>query len=121
MGYADDLVLLAPSRTAMELMLTASEEFGGRNNLLFSTDPDPEKSKTKCVFMCGRKKLGKPVPLSLYGIELPWVRTATHLWNELCEDGTMNRLVSSPGSGGQGAVLLCSYHGDTKGSESLLL
>ena len=46
MGYADDLVLLAPTRTAMELMLKACEEFGKRNNLQFSTDPDPAKSKT---------------------------------------------------------------------------
>ena len=90
MGYADDLVLLAPSRTAMQLMLQACEEFGTSNNLLFSTDPDPVKSKTKCVFMCGRKKLEKPMPLCLYGRELPWVRAATHLGNELCEDGSMD-------------------------------
>ena len=90
LGYADDLVLLAPSRTAMQLMLKACEEFGTRNNLLFSTDPDPVKSKTKSVFLCGKKKLEKPLPLRLYGIELPWVKTATHLGNELCEDGTMD-------------------------------
>ena len=40
--------------------------------------------------MCGKKKLQKPMSLSLYGVELPWVRTATHLGNELCEDGTMD-------------------------------
>ena len=90
LGYADDLVLLAPSRTAMQLMLKACEEFGTRNNLLFSTDPDPVKSKTKSVFLCGKKKVEKPLPLRLYGTELPWVKTATHLGNELCEDGTMD-------------------------------
>ena len=90
MGYADDLVLLAPSRTAMQMMLQGCEDFGTRNNLLFSTDPDARKSKTKCVFMCGKKKLVKPAPLSLYGRELPFVRNATHLGNELCEDGTMD-------------------------------
>jgi hypothetical protein len=90
MGYADDLVLLAPTRTAMQMMLKECEDFGTRNNLLFSTDPDAKKSKTKCVFMCGKKKLVKPVPLSLYGRELPFVRTATHLGNELCEDGSMD-------------------------------
>ena len=89
-GYADDLVLLAPSRTAMQMMLQVCEEFGARNNLLFSTDTDPDKSKTKCVFMCGKKKTVKPLPLYLYGRELPWVKTATHLGVELCEDGTMN-------------------------------
>ena len=90
MGYADDLVMLAPSRTAMQLMLTACEEFGAENNLIFSTDPDPNKSKTKCVFLCGKKKVEKPLPLRLYGNDLPWVKTATHLGNELCEDGTMD-------------------------------
>ena len=69
LGYADDLVLLAPSRIAMQLMLDACEEFGAKNNLLFSTDPDPVKSKTKCVFMCGKKKQVKPLPLKLYGVE----------------------------------------------------
>ena len=89
MGYADDLVLLIHSRTAMQMMLQACEEFGTRNNLLFSTNPDPDKSKTKCVLMFGKKKLVKPLPLSLYGRDLPWVKTATHLGNELCEDGSM--------------------------------
>ena len=90
MGYADDLVLLAPTRTAMEMMLKACEDFGKRNNLLFSTDPDASKSKTKCVFMSGRKKREKPAPLMLYGRELPFVKSATHLGNELSEDGTMD-------------------------------
>ena len=87
--YADDLVLLAPSRTALQLMLNVCQDFGSKNNLLFSTDPDPIKSKTKCVFFCGKKKKEKPLPLKLYDVELPWVKSATHLGNELCEDGTM--------------------------------
>ena len=92
MGYADDLVLLAPSRTAMQLMLQACEDFGTNNNLMFSTDPDPAKSKTKSVFMCGKKKLGKPVALKLYGRDLPWVKTATHLGNEYGKMDIDNRL-----------------------------
>ena len=48
-GYCDDLALLAPSRPAMQLMLEACERFGIKNNLIFSTDLDPVKSKTKCV------------------------------------------------------------------------
>ena len=90
MGYADDIVLLAPCRTAMEMMLTACEEFGCENNLLFSTDPDPSKSKSKCLFMSWKKKQPKPAPLSLYGKELPWVKTATHLGNQLSDDGSMD-------------------------------
>jgi hypothetical protein len=57
---------------------------------MFSTDPDPRKSKTKCIFFCGTKKtLRKPAPLTLCGRELPWVASATHLGHELHESGSM--------------------------------
>ena len=39
-GYADDIVLLAPCRSAMAQLVKICEDFGNRNNLL---------SKTKCV------------------------------------------------------------------------
>lgn len=90
MGYADDLVLLAPTRTAMQMMLQTCEDFGTKNNLVFSTDTDPNKSKTKCIFMTGRKRLNKPAPLHLYGRDLPFVSHANHLGNEISEDGTMD-------------------------------
>ena len=89
-GYADDLVLLAPSRTAMQLMLDVCQDYAQENNLVFSTDINPRKSKSKCLFMSSSKKSDKPLPLKLYGVDLPWVKTATHLGNELCEDGSMD-------------------------------
>ena len=88
-GYADDLCLLAPSRSAMEVMLRMCEEFAMDNNLEFSTDPDPDKSKSKCIFMQGHKRLPKPVNVKLYGVDLPWVKTAMHLGHELSEEGNM--------------------------------
>ena len=90
-GYCDDLALLAPSRPAMQLMLEACERFGIKNNLIFSTDPDPVKSKTKCVFFSGKRRLDRPAPLTLYGRELPWVSSAAHLGHLLSEEGTMDR------------------------------
>jgi hypothetical protein len=42
-GFCDDLALFAPSRPAMQLMLEACERFGLKNNLIFSTDPDPNQ------------------------------------------------------------------------------
>ena len=67
-GFCDDILLLSPTRDAMEVMLATCERFAARNNLKFLTDPDPSKSKTKCIFVTGkRKKLAKPVPLTLYG------------------------------------------------------
>ena len=85
-GYADDLLLLAPSRSAMETMLRICEDYAEENNLEFSTDPDPVKSKSKCIFMQGKMRHPKPVNLKLYGVDLPWVRTATHLGHELSEE-----------------------------------
>ena len=90
-GFCDDILLLAPTRDAMEVMLATCERFAARNNLQFSTDPDPSKSKTKCIYVIGkRKNLAKPAPLTLYGKELPWVASATHLGHDLHETGTMD-------------------------------
>ena len=88
--YADDILLMAPTRGAMQMMLDKCEVYADKHNIMFSTDPNPNKSKTKCIFVCGTKKnLAKPAPLSLCGREFPWVTTATHLGHELHETGSM--------------------------------
>ena len=91
-GYADDIILLAPCRSAMSQMIKICEEFGVRNNLKFSTDPNPAKSKTKCLYMCGPKVRQPvyPAPLQLYDRDLPWVTHATHLGHELHQDCNMD-------------------------------
>ena len=89
-GYADDLLLMAPSRSAMVTMLKICEDYAGQNNLEFSTDPNPDKSKSKCIFMCGHLRRAKPANLQLYGVDLPWVSTATHLGNELSWECSMD-------------------------------
>ena len=89
--YADDVLLLAPTRGAMQMMLDTCEKYAADHNILFSTDPNPIKSKTKCIFVCGAKtRLSRPAPLTLCGRDLPWVSTATHLGHELHESGTMD-------------------------------
>jgi hypothetical protein len=89
-GFADDLILVAPCRSAMAQMLEKCESFAKKNNLTFSTDPDPSKSKTKCMYICGKTREPMyPAPLQLYGVDLPWVVHATHLGHELHQDGTM--------------------------------
>ena len=91
-AYADDLVLVAPTRHAMQLMLGVCEEYAAKNNILFSTNENPKLSKTKCIFMSGRaKNLAKPVPLTLCGRDLPWVESANHLGHTLHESGTMDQ------------------------------
>ena len=71
-------------------MLEVCENYANKYNICFSTDPNPKKSKSKCIFMIGDKRhLTRPAPLLLEGRELPWVETATHLGHELHESGNM--------------------------------
>ena len=64
--YADDVLLIAPTRNAMQRMLLELESFATESNITFSTDINPNKSKSKCIFVCGSKhNLEKPVPLTL--------------------------------------------------------
>ena len=89
-GFADDLILVAPCRSAMAQMLEKCESYANDNNLTFSTDPNPAKYKTKCMFICGKTRQPVyPASLQLYGVDLPWVVHATHLGHELHQDGSM--------------------------------
>ena len=78
--YADDIFLLCPSRPALQAMVKECEDFAKVNNLTFSTDVDPCKSKTKCIIF-NRKSIDteKVVKIQLDGKELPWVNTLKHL------------------------------------------
>ena len=90
-AWADDFLLTAPTHTAMQLMLDVASTFVSEVGLEFSTDPIPAKSKSKAVFIVGRRKdLKKPAPLLLSGQALPYVAHATHLGHEFNEDGTMD-------------------------------
>ena len=90
-GYADDLLLLAPSRHAAQLMLQTCETFTTANNIQFSTHEDPSRSKSKALYVVGPRggALCRPQPLLLCGRPLPWVERAEHLGHALHQDGTM--------------------------------
>ena len=91
-AYADDLLCLAPNRTVLQQMVTVCEEYGSTHNMVFSTDPVPAKSKTKCMLICGKNKVAKyPDPVVLDGQCLPWVETALHLGHTLHQNGTMHQ------------------------------
>ena len=42
-GYADDIILLAPCRDAAQKMLSTCDMFAAKHNIMFSTDPNPVK------------------------------------------------------------------------------
>ena len=61
-------------------------------NLVLSTDPAPVKSKTKCLFFCGRTtNVQYPAPVKLGDKELPWVQKAEHLGHILHQTVSMDK------------------------------
>ena len=78
-GYSDDNWILAPSRSALQEMLSTCEEYAMQHNLKFSTDPNPTKCKTKCIAFL--KKPRDLAPVMLCGNPLPWVESGKHLGN----------------------------------------
>ena len=82
-GYADDVTLLAPTREGLQRMLKICEEFSESHSMVFSTDPVPSKSKTKCLFFSTSRSVDNIANVKLNGNDLPWVSTAKHLGNHL--------------------------------------
>ena len=73
-------------------MVTVCENYGDLHNMIFSTDPVPSKSKTKCMMVCGNDKVTSyPAPVKLGGQDLPWVETALHLGHTLHQNGKMDQ------------------------------
>ena len=85
--FADDIILLSPTRDALQIQLNICETYAAQHNLVFSKDPDPVKSKSKCIFFHqGRETVPKKVLLC--GKPLPWVPKAAHLVHMLHESGS---------------------------------
>ena len=82
-GYADDVTLLVPSRQSLQIMLKICEDYANSHSMLFSTDKDPNKSKTKCMFFSCDRSQDNVMPVILNGNKLPWANSAKHLGNYL--------------------------------------
>ena len=77
LGYADDLFLLSPTLDGLQDMLKVCEQYAKKYNLAFSTNENPNKSKTKCMaFLHKERELRR---LKLCGNDLPWVQKGKHL------------------------------------------
>ena len=64
-GYADDVTLLAPTRQGLQSMLSICESFASSHSMQFSTDPNPAKSKTKCLLFSRDKLDGQVANIML--------------------------------------------------------
>ena len=85
LGYSDDNIILGPSTKALQDIVNICEKYVDNHVLMFSTDPNPSKSKTKCIAF-SRKKETLP-DITLCGNVLPWVNKVDHLGTVLTNDG----------------------------------
>ena len=76
--YADDLVLIAPSRSALQRMLDLCEQYASDHNLVVSTDPNPASSKSKSLYLVGKTRGGQiQCPIR---IQPDWLKTSQVVW-----------------------------------------
>ena len=76
--YADDIVLLSPTLGGLQEMIDICSDYAGKHNLSFSTNENPNKSKTKCIAFLKQKELPAR-KMFLEQKSLPWVTSIKHL------------------------------------------
>ena len=79
-AYADDIVLLSPTRAGLQEMLNSCYRFFSDHGIKISTNPDLSKSKTKCMHYNTQVE---PMKISLNGLDIPWVPGYKHLGHML--------------------------------------
>ena len=91
-GYADDLLLLCPSISGLQEMVSISEKYANDHKIQFSTNPDARKSKTKGIIFSRNKINFEPEMVKLCGDPLPWVESAKYLGGRITNilDGYQN-------------------------------
>ena len=78
LAYVDDVLIMATSVQGMQDMVRLCEEHAFDNDLIFSKDPNPKKSKTMCIaFYCPNRD--QLAPIKLNGDDLPWVAKGKHI------------------------------------------
>ena len=91
MAYCENCLLLSPTRNGLQNLLQLCENYAEEHNISFSTNLDPSKFKSNCIyFTCGRDR--KPVEVVLIYQKLPWVSLVDHLGHIIYESGSQERL-----------------------------
>ena len=81
--HCDDIFLLSASRAGLQSMINECQSFAAANNLQFSVNADPVKSKSKCLIFS--KNVADRT-----NVVLPWVPKLKHLGHTLDCNNTMN-------------------------------
>ena len=90
--YADDILLLSPSRPGLQAMIKESEDYAREYNFTFSTNKDPVKSKTKCIIFPKNHNQRTGIDkVTLNGTPLEWVDDVNHLGNLLQLDNSFKK------------------------------
>ena len=64
-------------------MFNICHDYFNSHDITISTNPDPAKSKTKCIFLPYGPKGNNPKEIMMGNTPLPWVDSWPHLGNEL--------------------------------------
>ena len=83
-GYADDIVLLSPTRCGLQKMINICSDYFDSHGIVISCDPNPKKSKTKCIVFHGSQDSYRN--LQLNDISIPWTNMYKHLGHYLYDD-----------------------------------
>ena len=85
-AYADDIILLSPTRSGLQDMFDICFQYFKDHEITISTNPDPKKSKIKCILFPYGKQQTSPTPLVMGDNFLPWVDHWPHLGNNIHKD-----------------------------------
>ena len=86
-GFADDCALIAPSREALQNILSICESYFTKHGIDISVSDILAKSKTKCIAFNINID---PRNIMLYNKPLPWVESHIHLGHTVHKDETMS-------------------------------
>ena len=86
-AYADYIIFLSPSRHGLQQMFDICHNYFLSHDIIISTNANPAKSKTKCIFFPYGTRGNDPIKILMGDTPLPWVDSWPHLGNELnCHD-----------------------------------
>ena len=86
-SYADDIVLLSPSKSGLQNMIKICENFFNIHGIKISVDENPKKSKTQCMVFNWNQDI--PVNLKIGNIRIPWTERYKHLGHYIHKDESM--------------------------------